>query len=72
MDNYEHNEQSQIADKELSSSLREGGGLLRTPQYKNLSKKLNSVALVRERTLPTERSPLVGGEVIWRTFLEDI
>jgi hypothetical protein len=27
---------------------------------KALTKKLNSVALVRERTIPTERPPLVG------------
>jgi hypothetical protein len=27
---------------------------------KNVLKNLNSVALVRERTIPTERPPLVG------------
>jgi hypothetical protein len=32
-------------------------------RFAHKTKKLNSVALVRERTIPTERPPLVGEEV---------
>jgi hypothetical protein len=59
--NYGHRMQRQIIDCHLDFNARSisDSGLKDNP-YHLTKTKLNSVALVRERTIPTQRPPPVG------------